>query len=169
MDLSYNLITSKGLRESLESLVLKKLNFSIDLSNNNLYSLCELDNFVGLRYLALRGNSLQQEQYLQISRLIKNGRSKLRILDIRQNKIDEHAAFEILTALEHNNYLEDLLLDLEPDKYTENILNLIDSNYEKGLRERRRLTARIHYDLKNVALNLGGTGIRSLIPLIILQ
>jgi hypothetical protein len=62
VDFSYNFISEKGLQNSLEKLSLaQKSKISLDVSNNNLYKISELDNFINLRYLALRGNHLQIE------------------------------------------------------------------------------------------------------------
>ena len=81
-----------------------------DNSTQNMGGILALQNYTNLKELYLEGNKIGREDCLVISNLLQKEDSKLEVLDLDSNDIEDEGAEILAASLKHNNTLTDLYL-----------------------------------------------------------
>ena len=81
-----------------------------DNSVQNLGNISSLQNYTNLQKLYLESNKIGREGCIVISNLLQNEESRLEILDLDSNDIDDEGAEILAASLKHNNTLSSLYL-----------------------------------------------------------
>ena len=110
-----------------------------------------------LRYIALRGNNFHHEEYKEISKFLKLKDSKVEVIDLCNNYIDELSVKDFSLAVVSNKTLKDFKIDWDKEKYKQETNKMIETSFRKFNLEKSKRDIK---DYQKIALSMDGIGLR---------